>query len=147
VDVAFTITTLDEEIRRRFEPHASSISARLEALARLHEAGIRTWAFCGPVLPSMTDDEASLDALFAELKRVGVGYVLVDSLNLRGAAWGRLSRILQAHYPALVDSYRAFARLRVPYHQALLERTRRIAGRYDLPWRGVELPGARDRQP
>jgi DNA repair photolyase len=145
--VAFTITTLDEEIGKRFEHHASSISSRLEALARLHEAGIPTWAFCGPVLPSITDDEASLDVLFAELKRVGVGYVLVDSLNLRGAAWGRLSRILEAHYPGLVDSYRAFSSRRARYHQVLMERTRRVAERYDLPWRGVELPGIGEREP
>jgi DNA repair photolyase len=140
-EVAFTITTLDEEIGKRFEPHASSIPVRLDALARLHEAGIPNWVFCGPVLPDITDDEASLDALFAELKRVGVGYVLVDSLNLRGAAWGRLSRILKAHYPGLVDSYRAFSSRRARYHQALMERTRRIADRYDLPWMGVDLPG------
>jgi DNA repair photolyase len=146
-EVAFTITTLDEEIRRRFEPHASSISARLEALARLHEAGIPTWAFCGPVLPSITDDGASLETLFAELKLVGVDYVLVDSLNLRGAAWGRLNRILEAHYPGLVDSYRAFSSKRAPYHQALMDRTRRIADRYDLPWRGVDLPHTGKGQP
>jgi DNA repair photolyase len=146
-EVAFTITTLDEEIRRRFESHASSISARLEALRSLHETGIRTWAFCGPVLPSITDDEASLDALFAELKRVGVGYVLVDSLNVRGAAWGRLHRVLKTHYPDLVDTYRVFSSRRAPYHQALLEKTRRIAERYDLPLRGIDLPGAGGRQP
>ena len=94
-EVAFSVNTLDEEVRRRFEPGASPIAARLQALRSLSKAGIPTWAFCGPVLPSITDGESSLDALFAELKRAGVGYVLVDSLNLRGAVRGRLTRVLK----------------------------------------------------
>jgi DNA repair photolyase len=139
VEVAFTITTLDEEVRRRFEPGASPIAARLEALRAISEAGIPTWAFCGPLLPGITDDETSLDALFGQLKRAGVGYVLVDSLNLRGAVMGRLTRVLKKHDPDLVEVYRDLWVNRLPYHQALMERTRRIAERHDLPWKGVEL--------
>ena len=139
VEVAFTITTLDEEVRRRFEPGASPIAARLKTLSAISQAGIPTWAFCGPLLPGITDDEASLDALFAQLKWAGVGYVLVDSLNLRGAVWGRLSRVLKAHYPHLVETYRQLARDRRPYHVALVERSRRLAARHGLAWEGVTL--------
>jgi DNA repair photolyase len=139
VEVAFTITTLDDEVRRRFEPCSSPIPERLDALRLLNEAGIFTWAFCGPLLPLLSDSEAQLDALFGELKRVGVGYVLVDSLNLRGAAWGRMRKALEAHYPELVEGYRALSNDRKPYHEALMERTRRIAERHGLWWKGVEL--------
>jgi DNA repair photolyase len=142
VEVAFTITSLDEEVRRRFEPGASPIASRLKALRAFSEAGIPTWAFCGPVLPAITDDESSLDMLFLELKRVGVDHVLVDSLNLRGAAGGRLARVVEKYYPHLLRTYRALSSNRLPYHQALLKRTRRVARRHDLPWRGVELPPA-----
>jgi DNA repair photolyase len=139
VEVAFTITTLDEEVRKRFEPGASPVAARLKALRAFSEAGVPTWTFCGPLLPGITDDETSLDALFAQLKRAGVGYVLVDSLNLRGAVWGRLSRVLKEHCPDLVEVYRDLSSNRLPYHQALMDRTRRIAQGHDLPWRGVDL--------
>jgi DNA repair photolyase len=141
-EVAFTINTLDEEVKRRFEPGASPIAARLQALRSLSDAGIPTWAFCGPVLPSITDDESSLDALFAELKVAGAGHVLVDSLNQRGAVRGRLNKVLKEHYPDLVEAYRDLSANRLPYHQALMARTRRMAAKHDLPWRGVELePG------
>jgi DNA repair photolyase len=139
VEVAFTITTLDDEVRRRFEPWSSPILERLKALRRLNEAGIHTWAFCGPVLPFVANGEVELDALFGELKRAGVGYVLVDSLNLRGAAWGRVRKALEAYYPDLVEAYRALLTDRKPYHEALMDRTRLIAERHDLPWKGVEL--------
>jgi DNA repair photolyase len=139
IEVAFTITTLDDEVRSRFEPRASPIPARLEALHALAEAGIPTWAFCGPLLPFLSDGEAELDALFAELRRASVGYVLVDSLNLRGAAWGRVRAALEAHDPDLVEGYRGLAADRNPYHAALMDRTRRIAARHGLPWKEVRI--------
>jgi DNA repair photolyase len=139
VEVAFTITTLDDGLRQRFEPGASPIPARLEALRALAGLGIPTWAFCGPLLPHLSDGEAQVDALFAELKQAGVGSVLVDSLNLRGAAWGRVRQVLETEYPDLVESYRALAADRRPYHAALMDRTRQTAERHGLAWRAVQI--------
>jgi DNA repair photolyase len=139
VEVAFTITTMDDELRRRFEPGSSPIPERLDVLRTLSEFGISTWAFCGPLLPFLSDGESEIDALFGELKRAGVGYVLVDSMNLRGASWGRVRKLLAAHYPELVEGYHALSTDRKPYHEALMERTRRIAAKHNLTWRGVEL--------
>ncbi|MFN3532981.1 MAG: hypothetical protein ACK41Q_10785 [Candidatus Brocadia sp.] len=55
IEVGLTITTDDEEIRRVFELHAPSIMARINALKTLHENGIKTYAFPGPVLPMNPD--------------------------------------------------------------------------------------------
>ena len=132
VEVAFTVTTLDEELRRRFEPGAAPIAQRLEALAQLSAAGLETWAFCGPLLPGLSDGEAAVDALFRELCQAGVRRVLVDSLNLRGAAWGRVRAVLVEHYPDLVGFYQSLVRDRGPYHQALLDRAHQLAGKYGL---------------
>ena len=143
VEVAFTITTMDDEVRRRFEPGSSPIPERLEALHTLRDAGIPTWAFCGPLLPFLSDGEAEINALFGELKRAGVAYVLVDSMKLRSPVWHRVRRTLAAHYPELVDGYRALTTDRKPYHATLMEKTRRIAAKRNLTWRGVELDTAR----
>jgi len=136
VEVAFTIATLDDTLRRRFEPGAAPIAQRLEALARLSAAGLETWAFCGPLLPGLSDGEEAVDALFRELRQAGVRRVLVDSLNLRGAAWGRVRAVLAEHYPDLVGFYQSLARDRGPYHQALMERAQRLADRYGLACEG-----------
>jgi DNA repair photolyase len=138
-EVAFTITTLDEHVRRVFEPGSSTIAARLHALRAFSEAGVPTWAFVGPVLPSITDDEASLESLFYQLKEAGADHVLVDSLNLSGAASGRLLEVLRARYPELASAYRALSANRLPYHQALMAKTRRIAESLGLEWSGVDL--------
>ncbi|MFQ6015735.1 MAG: radical SAM protein [Anaerolineae bacterium] len=132
VEVAFTITTLDDEIRRRFEPKAPPVSTRLDALAQLAEAGIATWAFYGPALPYLSDSEERMEALFQELKQVGVSYILVDSMNLRGAMWGRVRACLEEYYPELVDDYQLLSIDRRGYSRMLAQRARRIADRLGL---------------
>lgn len=132
LEVAFTITSLDEGARRIFEPQASPTRARLEALARLSEAGLKTWAFFGPALPYISDGEKEIEALFKELKEAGVKRVLVDSLNLKGAMWGRVKRAISTHYPDLLEAYRHLAADRKAYSSLLGEQARRVAAKYGL---------------
>ncbi len=51
IEVGMTVSTHDETMRKLFEPHSPSISSRVKALETLHQAGIRTYAFIGPMLP------------------------------------------------------------------------------------------------
>lgn len=46
-----SIPTDDDDVRRHFEPRASSIAERLAALRRLRAAGVRTFAVVQPLLP------------------------------------------------------------------------------------------------
>jgi DNA repair photolyase len=135
VEVGFTITTLDDEVQRIFEPRSSPVSARLAALAELAGTGVRTWAFCGPLLPFLSDGEDQIDALFGDLARVGVSYIIVDSIKLSGAIWGKVRRVLERHHPDLVEGYRPIATNRRPYHEALMARAQRLAEKHGLAWR------------
>lgn len=51
IEVGLTITTENEFMARLFEPGASSVNERIEALGKLKQAGLRTFAFLGPLLP------------------------------------------------------------------------------------------------
>ena len=51
IEVGFTITTDDEKVAKLFEPNASTVKARLSALAKIHASGIKTFVFIGPLLP------------------------------------------------------------------------------------------------
>jgi DNA repair photolyase len=51
VNVGLTITSDDEKARTVFEPQAPPIQTRIEALKKLHKAGIKTYVFIGPLLP------------------------------------------------------------------------------------------------
>lgn len=74
IDVGLTITTDDEKMRTIFEPHAPPISERVKALRQLHEKGIRTYVFIGPLLPM--DPDALLDLI-----RPYAEYVYISRMN------------------------------------------------------------------
>ena len=77
IDVGFSIATSDDRVSRLVEPGASPVSARIAALAELKAAGIRTYAFVGPILPG--DPEALVAALDGK-----ADHVLIDRMNYVG---------------------------------------------------------------
>ena len=79
LEVGFSIPTADENIRKIFEPNAPPINKRVEALAELHQAGIRTFAMVAPMLPGA---EGLAEALAGQ-----VDYVRLDRLNYHYADW------------------------------------------------------------
>jgi DNA repair photolyase len=78
-EVGFTITTADEKIRMIFEPKAPPSKKRIEALAKLHSEGIRTFAMIAPILPGA---EGLVSALKGKVE-----YVILDRLNYHYADW------------------------------------------------------------
>lgn len=100
IEVGFSITTDDEDMRKIFEPHSPSIGSRVNALRTLHEEKVGTYAFVGPVLP--LDPEklvAMLDGLIDE--------VLIDRMNYPNKVKGiyrraKLDRYLEEDYFHLV---------------------------------------------
>jgi DNA repair photolyase len=74
ISVGITITTDDEGMRKVFEPNAPSISARINALKRLHENGINTYAFIGPILPMKPET-------LVERIKPHVDSIIIDRMN------------------------------------------------------------------
>lgn len=57
VKVNLSITTLNEELRRRLEPRTSSGRNRLEALRALSDNGVPTSVMMAPIIPGLNSDE------------------------------------------------------------------------------------------
>ena len=74
LSVGVTVTTDNDAMRKVFEPGAPPVKARIEALKKLHENGISTYAFIGPVLPM--DPEVLADKVRPHVERV-----LIDGMN------------------------------------------------------------------
>ncbi len=114
VEVGMTITTMDEAMRRRFEPLSSPSARRLDALRAVNEVGIRTWAFVGPFLPVTT--EATIEVLLSSIRDVGTRRVLYDRLRFRPGIWERIAPAaagagLEAAYATARDDAGSFASL------------------------------------
>ena len=83
VDVGFTITTFSDRAQQIFEPHASPVKDRIDAIRRLEETGLKTWAFIAPILPYATEIE--LESGLRQLADAGVKKLMTDRYNARGS--------------------------------------------------------------
>ncbi|MBI1383517.1 MAG: PA0069 family radical SAM protein [Rhizobiales bacterium] len=78
VKVAISVTTLDRRTARSMEPRAATPGRRLEAIARLAEAGVPTSVMVAPIVPGLTDHE--IEAILEKAAEAGAseaGYVLL----------------------------------------------------------------------
>ena len=73
IEVGFSIGTVDEKIRKLFEPGASPIKERIHALDVLHSKEIQTFAMIAPLLPG---SDGLLEELAGKVDRI-----LIDRLN------------------------------------------------------------------
>ena len=78
-EVGFSVTTMDDGIRKLFESSAPPIKDRLNALDVLHRAGIRTYAMIAPMLPGAESLAEALGGKF--------DYIIVDRMNYNHADW------------------------------------------------------------
>ncbi len=97
VDVAISITTLNDDLARKLEPRASRPERRFETIARLSASGVPVTLLAAPVIPVLTD--AELEKLLERGRAAGAvdaGYQMLRlPLELKDLfeAW------LHEHYP------------------------------------------------
>jgi len=91
VEVGFTLTTTDDKISRDLELRATGISHRLRAARKIHDAGIKTYAFVGPLLPHFLLDLSKLDELFKSISEIGIKEVFVEYMNMSKYIKNRLN--------------------------------------------------------
>ncbi|MDP2845214.1 MAG: radical SAM protein [Candidatus Methanoperedens sp.] len=118
IEVGVTLTTLDDSVRAKLEPGASSVEGRLRALSELSKNGIKTWVFLGPVMPYITDVEALVDAI-AEVKPK---YVLVDRLRLKDGVWERVREFIGGFKPEMLADYERIFLKGEDYYKGVFER-------------------------
>jgi DNA repair photolyase len=97
VSVMFSITTLDNDIKRTLEPRTASPQARLKALEQLSAAGVPVGVMVAPVIPSLTDHE--MEHILEAAKNAGAtraGYTL---LRLPHEVKDLFREWLAEHYP------------------------------------------------
>ncbi|MFH0849998.1 MAG: radical SAM protein, partial [Candidatus Bathyarchaeota archaeon] len=115
-EVGLTLTAMDDGVRRVFEPGASTVQERLDALKTFSDQGIDTYAFLGPLLPYISEDrlEELLNALADR-----VGRVIVDRLNIKAGNWAPIRDALEDHYPDLLPRIKEASAEESPYYDAL----------------------------
>jgi len=99
-EVGLTVELQDDQLSAVFDPGASPISERVRALGRLHETGIRTYAFLGPIMPGLCDVHAVIDLVAGK-----IDYLMAESLNIGWENRPTILAIIEKHYPDLLPIY------------------------------------------
>lgn len=123
-EVGFTITTLDEKIKKIFEPNSSPVREKLEAIKTLKENGIKVYVFFGPVLPYLSDK--NLEEYFDKMIELKVEEIWVDKLNLKPRVWESVSAVLKKNYPELVEKWGEILFSKNKYYKELKEKIGKI---------------------
>ncbi len=108
--VLFSVATLREEVWRHIEPETAKPLARLEALARLTDAGVRCGVMLAPIIPGLTDDAENLESVVCAAKEHGAAFVGDNVLYLKPGTKEWFMPFLRETYPHLLPQYERFYR-------------------------------------
>jgi DNA repair photolyase len=137
----------DDDLHQALESGVPTPRARLDLVRALADAGLPCGVFLAPVLPGLTDDEASLDAALGAIAAAGATGVTVIPLHLRPGAREWFMAWLRTAHPELVPRYeRLYARrayVPAEYRTWLAQRVAPLLARHGLDRRsGGEARGA-----
>ena len=85
VNIASTITCVDEKLAAELEPGAVSPDRRFAMLKEFAKTNASTGVHSMPLIPYLTDDTANLEGLYQGAVSCGARYLLPGYLNLKGA--------------------------------------------------------------
>jgi DNA repair photolyase len=107
---AVSVPTIDERAWRATEPHSPNPRARLDAVAELTRAGIRTGVLVAPLMPGVNDSPAQVARILELATEAGASYITGIALHLRGEVKGLFMDWLREHRPELLPLYRKLYR-------------------------------------
>jgi DNA repair photolyase len=105
VSTAVSVGTLDEDAWRRSEPGTPHPRKRLQAMAKLNEAGVPCGVMVAPVLPGITDADWQIREVVMAAFDSGATFVSPILLHLRPHVREVYMDWLQDNYPDLVSRY------------------------------------------
>lgn len=105
VSTAFSIPTLDDDVWRKSEPGTPHPRRRLEAVARLNEAGVPCGVLMAPILPGITDSPEQIREVMGAALSAGATFVSPILLHLRPHVKEVYMKWLEGNYPELVPGY------------------------------------------
>jgi DNA repair photolyase len=107
VSTAFSIGTLDEDAWRKSEPGTPHPRKRMEAVARLNDAGIPCGVMLAPILPGISDGRDQIKDVIAAAFDAGATHITPILLHLRPKVKEVYMEWLGETYPELVERYEA----------------------------------------
>jgi DNA repair photolyase len=105
---SFTITTADDSLSQKIEPHAPPSSDRFKAMKLLAEKGIYTGVTLMPVLPFINDTKKNITSIVQQAKDSGASYILpAFGMTLRKGSREYFYSALDDGFPGIREKYQS----------------------------------------
>ena len=108
--IAISLSILNEKLRIQLEPFSSQAKARIDALKKLHNAGISTVLFISPIFPYLTNWKKIIEKTknFAD-------EFWFENLNLYPSIKDKIYRFLKKNKLELMEKYREIYSIKSDY--------------------------------
>ena len=107
INVAATITTVDENIRKKIEPQGCETVKRFNMLETFRKTNASTGLHVMPIIPYLTDNYENMATLCCEAKRINVHYMLPGVMYLRGQTKKIFFDFIKTEFPDIFDKIAA----------------------------------------
>ena len=105
---SFTITTADDLLSQKIEPHAPPSSERFKAMELLAKKGIYTGITMMPILPFINDTKENIAAIMQRAVDSGASYILpMFGLTLRKGSIEYFYNALDSHFSGIKEKYQS----------------------------------------
>ncbi len=105
VNVAVTVTTMDEGLRQLLEPGGVPSRKRFAVLEAFRQTNASTGLHMMPIIPYLTDTFENIDAILCRGKDARVHYVLPGTLYLRGDSRRSFFSFLETFFPEICKEF------------------------------------------
>lgn len=106
VNIAETITTMDEDIRKKIEPRSCSSYERFEVLKEFKKTEASIGVHMMPIIPMITDSKENLESIVVKAAECGADYLLPGTLYLRGSTRKYYLDFMEREFPHIYDEFK-----------------------------------------
>jgi len=136
INIAGTVTSMDDEINLSLEPNAPISNDRIAMLKKLRkETNASTGLHFMPIVPYLTDSYENIDAIFKNMELANVHYTILGPLNLYGQTRRFFFDFLKEDFPYvykdMISLYKT-GRLDKPYKRELFKKINKIKSKYNI---------------
>ena len=99
INIAATITTMDESVRKKIEPGGAPSAERFAMLKEFRKTNASIGLHVMPIIPYITDSRENMEALCVNARDCGADYMLPGTLYLRGATRNVFFDSMRKNFP------------------------------------------------
>lgn len=114
VNIVFSISSINEKIRKEIEPRAASTQQRLQAISILRDSGLKVGVLLMPIVPFLNDSDDELETIFQAIADSKASFVIPGIMYLQGASKTRFFDFIENEHPELIEKYNEFYKNRSP---------------------------------